>query len=379
MKFGGWFDQPPMTKLDQYIRKDQVTMFTYIVRRILLLPIILTAVTILIFAMLSLLTPYERAALYVADIPKQIGALDEIIVKYGLDDPAPVQYWYWLVGKKDPDTNEIKGGVLRGDLGWSKTGKSNVSEVIGRRLPATVELALWAGIPMIFIGVWLGVLSAIHHNRFIDQVLRVFSIVGYSIPVFVFGLGVLMVFYARLGWFPPGRISDWASQIIQSSSYVSYTRMYTVDALLNGRFDVFLDAVKHLILPAFTLAYLNWAYLLRVTRSSMLEVLRQDYMTTARAKGLTEPIVRNRHAVRNALIPVVTIGALTLIGLLNGVVITETIFDFPGMGSFLSEAALSLDVISVLGFTLFASFILVAGNLVVDMLYGVIDPRIRLD
>lgn len=379
MKFGGWFDQPQMTKLDQYIRKDQVTMFTYIVRRILLLPIILTAVTILIFAMLSLLTPYERAALYVADIPKQIGALDEIIVKYGLDDPAPVQYWYWLVGKKDPDTNEIKGGVLRGDLGWSKTGKSNVSEVIGRRLPATVELALWAGIPMIFIGVWLGVLSAIHHNRFIDQVLRVFSIVGYSIPVFVFGLVVLMVFYARLGWFPPGRISDWASQIIQSSSYVSYTRMYTVDALLNGRFDVFLDAVKHLILPAFTLAYLNWAYLLRVTRSSMLEVLRQDYMTTARAKGLTEPIVRNRHAVRNALIPVVTIGALTLIGLLNGVVITETIFDFPGMGSFLSEAALSLDVISVLGFTLFASFILVAGNLVVDMLYGVIDPRIRLD
>ncbi len=379
MKFGGWSNQPPMTKLDQYIRKDQVTMFTYIVRRILLLPIILTAVTILIFAMLSLLTPYERAALYVADIPKQIGALDEIIVKYGLDDPAPVQYWYWLVGKKDPDTNEIKGGVLRGDLGWSKTGKSNVSEVIGRRLPATVELALWAGIPMIFIGVWLGVLSAIHHNRFIDQVLRVFSIVGYSIPVFVFGLVVLMVFYARLGWFPPGRISDWASQIIQSSSYVSYTRMYTVDALLNGRFDVFLDAVKHLILPAFTLAYLNWAYLLRVTRSSMLEVLRQDYMTTARAKGLTEPIVRNRHAVRNALIPVVTIGALTLIGLLNGVVITETIFDFPGMGSFLSEAALSLDVISVLGFTLFASFILVAGNLVVDMLYGVIDPRIRLD
>lgn len=111
----------------------------------------------------------------------------------------------------------------------------------------------------------------------------------------------------------------------------------------------------------------------------MLDVLRQDYMTTARAKGLTENIVLNRHAVRNALIPVVTIGALTLIGLLNGVVITETIFNFPGMGSFLSEAALSLDVISVLGFTLFASFILVAGNLLVDLLYGVIDPRIRLD
>jgi peptide/nickel transport system permease protein len=155
--------------------------------------------------------------------------------------------------------------------------------------------------------------------------------------------------------------------------------MYTLDALLNGRIDIFKDAAIHLILPSITLAYLNWAYLLRVTRSSMLDVLRQDYMTTARAKGLTENIVLNRHALRNALIPVVTIGALTLIGLLNGVVITETIFNYPGMGSFMSEAALSLDVVSVLGFTLFSSFILVAGNLVVDVLYGVIDPRIRLD
>jgi peptide/nickel transport system permease protein len=354
-------------------------MLTYIFRRILLLPLILTAVTILIFAMLSLLTPYERAALYVSDIPKQAGALDQIIVKYGLNDPAPVQYWYWLVGRTDSDTGETKGGVLRGDLGWSKTGKSTVSQVIGRRLPATIELAVWAGVPMILIGIWLGVLAAINHNRFLDQLLRVFSITGYSIPVFVFGLLVLLIFYARLGWFPPGRISDWASQIILSGSYTSYTHIYTLDALLNGRFDIFLDAVKHLALPALTLSYLNWAYLLRVTRSSMLDVLRQDYMTTARAKGLTENIVLNRHAVRNALIPVVTIGALTLIGLLNGVVITETIFNFPGMGSFLSEAALSLDVISVLGFTLFASFILVAGNLVVDVLYGVIDPRIRLD
>ncbi|NTW09643.1 MAG: ABC transporter permease [Anaerolineaceae bacterium] len=354
-------------------------MLTYILRRLLLMPIILAAVTILIFAMLSLLTPYERASLYVSDIPKKTGALDGIIEKYGLDDPAPVQYWYWLVGRFDPDTNTTKGGVLRGNLGWSKTGKSDVAEVIGRRLPATVELALWAGIPMIAIGIYLGVQAAIHHNRFIDQLLRVFSILGYSIPIFVFGLLVLLLFYARLGWFPPGRLSDWAMQVIQTDSFVSYTRMYTLDAILNGRFDVFKDAAIHLILPSITLAYLNWAYLLRVTRSSMLDVLRQDYMTTARAKGLTENIILNRHALRNALIPVVTIGALTLIGLLNGVVITETIFNYPGMGSFMSEAALSLDVVSVLGFTLFSSFILVAGNLVVDVLYGVIDPRIRLD
>jgi peptide/nickel transport system permease protein len=154
--------------------------------------------------------------------------------------------------------------------------------------------------------------------------------------------------------------------------------MNTIDSLLNGRLDIFRDAAIHLVLPVVTLAYLDWAYLLRVTRSSMLDTLNQDYMTTARAKGLAERTVISRHALPNALIPVVTVGALMLIGLLNGVVITETIFNIPGMGSFLAESALSLDVISVLGITLFNCFILLAGNLIVDILYGVIDPRIRL-
>ncbi len=283
-----------------------------------------------------------------------------------------------MVGRKDETTGEIKGGVLRGDLGFSKVGKSSVMEVIGRRLPATAELALWAAVPMIGIGIWLGVLSALHHNKLTDQILRVFSIVGWSIPTFVFGLIVLMIFYAQLGWFPPARLSDWASQIVQSDAFTRYTQMNTVDALLNLRVDIFLDALKHLTLPVVTLAYLNWAYMLRVTRSSMLDTLRQDYMTTARAKGLIERKVIWRHAVPNGLIPVITVGGLILIGLLNGVVITETVFNYPGMGSFLAEAALSLDIVSVLGVTLVSSIILVGGNLIVDVLYGFIDPRIRL-
>jgi peptide/nickel transport system permease protein len=138
------------------------------------------------------------------------------------------------------------------------------------------------------------------------------------------------------------------------------------------------DALKHLVLPITTLAYLNWAYLLRVTRSSMLDVLRQEYLTTARSKGLLERIVIMRHALPNALIPIITVGGLILVGLLNGVVITETIFNYPGMGSFLAHAALSLDAISVLGVALFSSMILVIGNLIVDVLYGFVDPRIRL-
>jgi peptide/nickel transport system permease protein len=353
-------------------------MLGYIIRRFLMLPILVIGVTILIFLLLSLLTPYERAALYVQDVPKRQGALDGLIEKYGLNDPIHVQYWHWLVGRKDPDTSEVKGGVLRGDLGFSRVGASSVAEVIGRRLPATVELAMWAVIPMIGIGIWLGVLSAVHHNKLADQVLRVASIVGWSIPTFVFGLLLLMIFYARLGWFAPERLSDWASRIVQSDAFMRYTQINTLDALLNLRLDIFLDAFAHLIMPVTTLSYLNWAFMLRVTRSSMLDTLRQDYLTTARAKGLTEKVVVRRHALPNALIPVVTVGGLTLIGLLNGVVITETVFNYPGMGSFLAEAAMSLDVVSVLGVTLFSSIILVLGNLLVDVLYGIIDPRIRL-
>jgi peptide/nickel transport system permease protein len=354
-------------------------MLRYAVRRLLIMPLLLVGVTILIFAMLSLLTPYERASLYVSDIPKaRVGAIDSIIKKYGLDDPIPVQYWYWMVGRKDPDTGEVKGGVLRGNLGWSKVGKSSVIDVIKRRLPATAELALWAAIPLVGLAVWMGVIAAVNHNKLADQTLRVFAITGWSIPTFVFGLLVLMIFYARLGWFPPGRLSDWAMRIVLSDDFSRYTHMNTVDSLLNLRLDIFVDSLRHLVLPVLTLSVVSWAFLLRVTRSSMLDTLRQDYMTTARSKGLEEKKVVRRHAVPNALIPVITVGGLTLIGLFNGVVITETVFNYPGMGSFMAEAALSLDVISVLGVTLVSSFILIFGNLVVDVLYGVVDPRIRL-
>lgn len=353
-------------------------MLAYIIRRLLILPVIMLGVTILIFTMLSLLTPYERASLYVMDIPKRPGAIDAIIAKYGLADPIPAQYARWMIGSEDKVTGKREGGVLFGDMGFSKVGKSSVKEVIARRLPATAELALWAGLPMIAIGIVLGVISAVNHNKIPDQILRVFSVVGWSIPTFVFGLLVLMFFYAKLGWFPPERLSEWALREVLSDGFTRYTQMNTLDALLNLRFDIFLDALRHLVLPVLTLAYLGWAQILRVTRSSMLDTLRQDYMTTARSKGLAERRVIRVHALPNALIPVITIGGLTLIGLFNGVVITETVFSYPGMGSFMAQAAMSLDVVSVLGVTLFSSLILVAGNLLVDVLYGVIDPRIRL-
>ena len=354
-------------------------MTKYIIRRLLLVPVILVGVTVLIFGVLQFLSPTERSALYVRDIPKNERALEGIIRRYGLDQPLYVQYWRWLVGQRDPITGEVVGGILRGDLGYSRTSSEPVADLLRRRFPATLELALWSIIPIIGGGIWLGVLSAVHHNRWIDQLARVFSIVGWSFPSFVFGLLVLMIFYARLQWFPPGRVSDWANQVINSPEFKNYTYLITIDALLNLRFDVFLDALRHLILPVVTLAYLSWALLLRVTRSSMLEALRQDYIMTARAKGLSHREVIRRHALPNALIPVATLGGLIVVGLLNGVVITETVFNYPGIGSAAARAALQLDVVTVLGFTLFNGFILVMANLIVDILYAYIDPRVKLD
>ena len=354
-------------------------MLNYIIRRLLLVPLLLFGTTILIFGVIQFLTPTERSALYMPDIPKNEAAWETANKKYCLDCPIYVQYWNWLFGRKDPFTGDIHGGILRGEFGYSRTGHSYVSDMIAQRFPATMELAIWSVGPIIGIGIFLGVIAAVNHNRFIDQVTRVFSIVGWSFPTFVFGLLVLMIFYANLQWFPPGRLSDWALQVVNSDSFRQYTHMNTFDALLNLRFDIFLDSLRHLILPIITLSYLNWALLLRVTRSSMLETLRQDYVTTARAKGLSERVVINKHARPNALIPVATIGGFTIVALLNGVVITETIFNYPGIGRAAAQAATQLDVITVLGFALFNGLILVTANLVVDVLYVFIDPRVTLE
>ncbi len=353
-------------------------MFAYIVRRMVQIPITLFGVTLLVFAMLQLLSPVERSALYISTTPHNDAAIDAIIQKYGLGDPFYVQYWHWLVGVKDPTTGEISGGVLRGDLGYSRTGRLPVSQLIAQRLPVTLEISLWSIIPIIGGGIFLGVVAAVNHNKLIDQVIRVFVTIGWSFPTFVFGLLLMLVFYAKLKWFPPGRISEWALAIISSPGFIQYTHMYTIDALLNLHLDVFWDALRHLVMPVVTLSYVVWAQILRVTRSAMLETLGQDYITTAREKGLPERTILFRHAFRNALIPVVTLGGLMIVGMLNGVVVTEVIFNIPGIGSAAAKAAGSLDAVAVLGFVLFGGGALVLANIVVDVLYAVIDPRIRL-
>jgi peptide/nickel transport system permease protein len=354
-------------------------MTTYIIRRLMIMPVILLGVTFLIFGMLQILGPVERSALYVRDIPKTDTQINAIISRYGLDDPVHLQYYYWMVGKTDPQTGETIGGVLRGDLGFSRTGREPVSEMLKRRFPATLELAIWAMFPIIAGGIWMGIKAALNHNKLIDQISRVLATLGWSIPTFVFALVMLLIFYARLDWFQPGRLSTQFGLEVSRGGFTQYTNMMTIDALLNLRFDIFLDAFKHLVMPVITLAVVQWALLLRVTRSSMLEEMRQDYVRTARAKGLHERSVINRHIRRNALIPVITISGATLAGLMNGVVVTEVIFNYPGLGQMAAAAAVQLDVLTMLGFALFNGFLFVGAYLVIDILYVVIDPRIRLN
>jgi ABC-type dipeptide/oligopeptide/nickel transport system permease component len=340
-------------------------MTAFVLRRLLLLPFVALGVSILIFSLLQFLTPAMRASLYIHD-PKQLSALGDVIKKYHLDRPAYAQYGDWLVR------------VLHGDLGWSETAREPVADAIRGFFPATLELAVYSFVCILGIGVWLGTQSAVHKDRLVDHLSRFTSISGAALPTFVWGLLLLMVFYGHFGWFPPGRLSLAADLYVRGAQFHSYTGLMTVDALLNGQGWIFVDALRHLVLPVATLTYFLTAVLVRITRSSMLETLRADYVRTARAKGLAQPVVVKKHARRNALIPVITLAGLLFVGLLSGVVITETVFNYPGIGRWGVEASQQLDIPAVTGFALIFSGLLVLGNLCADVLYAVVDPRIRL-
>jgi len=343
-------------------------VIAYIVRRLLLLPIVIFGLIVLIFGMYSLLDPYQKAAVFISDVTELKNRdINDLIEEYGLNDPPWVQFARWF------------NQVIHGDLGWSETAYRPVTDAFKRFLPQSAELAIWSTLPIILGGIWLGVFSAVRQNRPEDHAMRVFAVVGWSLPTFVAGLLALFLLYGVVQWFPPGRLGLEASNIVHSDNFHLYTGIITLDAILNGNWFVFADALRHLVLPVIVLAYVSWALILRVTRSSMLETLRQEYVMTARAKGLRERVVIKKHARRNALIPVATISGLTVAFLFNGLVITETIFDLPGLGRWAADAARQFDLPALLGYLLFNGFLIVMANLIVDIMYAYIDPRVRLE
>ena len=341
-------------------------MLNYIVRRLLLLPLVVLGVTFLLFFLTQRLSPEMRASLYVND-PRQMGALEEVIRQYGLRDNVFKQYGRWLKN------------VAHGDLGYSPSANMPVSQAIKEYLPATIQLAFVTILFVVFFGVWFGSASAVHKDKWQDVAARFISVGGFSLPIFVLGLILLMIFYGQLGWFAPGGYSVQTDVLIHSGMFKTYTGFLLIDALLNGNLRVFWDVLSHLVLPAVTLCIGSFALMVRVMRSSMLEELNKDYVRTARAKGLNKFQVVYKHAGKNAIIPVITLASIQFIRLLGGTVIVETIFDYPGIGRFGVIAAQQLDIAGILGFSLMVAVLFVLGNLLSDILYTAVDPRIRLE
>lgn len=341
-------------------------MRAYIIRRLLLVIPTVLGVTLLIFSIIQFFTPMQRASLFLGENPKEIGSIDEVIEKYGLNAPVYIQYFRWI------------SEILKGNLGWSETINYPVSTAIINRLPATAEITLYSAPIIILLGIYLGVQSAVHRDKLIDHATRTLAIIGWSLPTFWFALILIAVFHVGLGWFPTGRLSAQAEAAVWNPGFIRYTKLNTIDALLNGQLWIFFDALRHLVLPVTTLVVVIIALIMRVMRSSMLEALSKGYITAARAKGLSQNEVINKHARRNALIPVVTLAGMLVAGMITGLVITELIFSIHGIGEFAAQAAIQLDIPAVLGFTLLTSIVFVVTNLIVDILYAYIDPRIRL-
>jgi len=338
----------------------------YIIRRVLLLIPVLFGVTLFIFGITMLFSPAQRAALYVSS-PQQLIELPAIIEKYGLDRPVWEQYGTWV------------GQVFRGNLGWSEAGGMPVARAIFHFLPGTLEIVIFAVPLIILIGIFLGTKAAAHKDKPLDHGTRVMAIMGWSLPSFWLGLLLLMIFYGYFqGLLPPGRLGTQVDLFVESAAFIRYTHINTIDAILNLNGRVLLDALRHLILPIITISTINVAFIMRLMRSSMLESLGKGYILTARAKGLDERVVVNKHARRNALIPVITVSGYVFAGLASGAVITETIFSFKGIGWWAWQAAVQLDIPAVLGFAMFTATLFVTINLIVDVLYTRVDPRVRL-
>ncbi|MDR2566303.1 MAG: ABC transporter permease [Bifidobacteriaceae bacterium] len=336
-------------------------LLNYIIRRLGIAVLLAFGITIITF-LLANLVPNDPVVAALGEVaaskPDLVAAFR---AQYGLDKPLYVQYWIYL-------TN-----LLHGDLGTSYITRHAVAEDLSTNFPATLELALFTIVSAAVIGLFFGVLAAYRKGKASDQVLRVVSLVGISVPSFWLAILSLYLFYFRLRWTPgSGRLSPGAPPPKR------ITGLYTVDALVTGDFETFVDAAGHLILPVFVLTLYAVGLLTRFTRTTVLEVLDKDYVHAATAKGLPLRTVLFKYVLRGAMIPILTIIGVVFGGLLSGTVLIESIFSRPGLGSYAFRAAMSLDLVAVMGTGLVIGLIFIMTNFLVDLAYGLIDPRVRV-
>ncbi len=333
----------------------------YLTRRLLAVIPVLFGVSVLVFGFLRLIPGDPALAMLGEHAAPEIVA--QVRENLGLDKPILEQYLLYM--KR----------VLRGDLGSSISRGEPVTHQILSRFPATFELGVSAMLIAIAVGVPAGIISATRRNSIFDNVSRIVSLTGVSMPIFWLGLMLAWFFGVMLGLFPTG--GPLRTDI--SFSYEPITGLVLLDSVLSGNSELLLDRLHHLVLPALALGTIPMAIIARMTRSSMLEVLGQDYIRTARAKGARERVVIVHHALRNALLPIITVVGLQVGRLLSGAILTETIFSWPGIGLWTYQAIGSRDYPVVQGATLFIAVIFVFTNLIVDLLYGIVDPRIKYE
>ncbi len=334
-------------------------MRRYAIRRGLTIVPVLLGVSLLVFSFIHLI-PGDPALTMLGEraTPEKVA---EVRARLGLDRPIWQQYVLYI------------GKALRGDLGVSIIRGDPVASDLLRRFPATVELATASMVVAIALGIPIGVASAVWRNSLLDSLARLGALTGVSMPIFWLGLVLAWFFGVQLRVLPTGfRLSS-------GTAFVPWTNFVILDALLQGDWPTLVDAVRHLILPALALATIPLAVIARMTRASMLEVLSREYVRTAEAKGLSRRVVILRHALRNALLPVLTVVGLQVGRLLAGAILTETIFSWPGIGLWVYESIESRDYAIVQGVSLFIAVIVVAVNLLTDVLYAAVDPRIKYE
>ncbi len=325
------------------------------------MPLLLLGIASIVF-IVSRLTPADPLVQIIGERnlsnPEVVAAAK---AQWGLDSPVPVQYVKYMKN------------LVQGDMGTSFSTRKPVFDDLVDRLPATLELTFTAMVIGLVFGVGLGVLAARNRNRIVDHVDRFFALIGSSLPAFWAGLLVLYVFYAKLGWLPgPGRLDPRATEPDRITGF------FTIDSLLHGDFSTFRAALAHLILPASVLGWGVVGIVSRLVRASLLDEFSMEYVKVARAMGLRERTVVNSHALRNALLPTITIVAFTFAFLLTGAVLTETVFTWPGVGSYAVNASRSLDFPAIIGVTILGGFAFLMTNLITDIIYALADPRIRL-
>jgi peptide/nickel transport system permease protein len=334
--------------------------FPFIVRRLLTSVLLIFGMTFIAFS-ITQLVPGDPVA---ANLGQSAYSDPEIVAafkkEFGLDRPVHIQYIKYV------------GNLIQGDLGVSLSSKRPVTEDLKEYFPATLEIALVAVFFALFIGIFLGTISAITRDRLPDQIIRVFSLTGVSMPVFWTALTAFYVFFFLLGWAPgTGRLEPGAE------APARITGLYTVDALLRGDLSTFRQAFSYLLLPAGVLAIYAIGVLTRFTRASVLEILGNDYVRSARAKGLSEFTVIRRHVLRPALLSIITVAGVAFSSLLAGSVLVENVFSWPGLGQYAYRAAVGLDLPGIMGVSMIVATVYILMNLIVDVLYRVIDPQMR--